>query len=121
MPTVRQHLAKAHEAMAAHHQEMSRCHTAAMTKTTDHEQEFHKGAAAAHDAAAESHLAMCDACAKAVDGDLAKLQPMPFGISLVTPTPLGVTAVPRAGQKPVAKAQVDEEFVHLTRVETGEE
>jgi hypothetical protein len=99
--TVREHLAKFHS-------EMSKCHVAAADKSADCA--FHKAAAAVHDEFAE-------ACAKAASDDLNKIQPLPQGLSYVAPTH---TAVPRAGQKPIAKADVDEEFAFLAKVQTGD-
>jgi len=113
--TVREHLKKAHEAMAAHHSTMSKVHTAAMSKSADHEQEFHRAAAAAHDDAAESHMSMLEACAKAAADDLSKIQPLPHGFSRVAPDnpTLPIRAIPRFGAPPLQKAVVDEEFAHL--------
>jgi hypothetical protein len=110
--TVREHLKKAHAAMAEHHRAMSACHTAAMGKGMDNQQEFHRAAASAHDAAAESHDAMCNECAKAMHADLAKVQPLPQGISRVAPDNPNIRPIPRYGAKPLATA-VDEEFEFL--------
>jgi hypothetical protein len=118
MSTVRGHLKKAHEAIASHHREMVKCHTAAMGKNTDPHHEFHKTAAAAHTAAAETHEQMCDDCQKAADSDLTKLVPL-NGISGVVPN--RVVAVPRPGQQPVNKAVVPTEFQHLFATEDERE
>jgi hypothetical protein len=98
MATVREHLEQFHS-------EMSKCHTAAMGKSA--EPEFHKAAAAVHDAFKE-------ACAKAASDELekARSQVVPTRVSAVTPTPPGVTAVPRAGQRQLGKT-VDPEFASL--------
>jgi hypothetical protein len=120
MSTVREHLKKAHEAIAMHHREMVKCHTAAMGKNTDPHHEFHKAAAAAHTAAAETHEEMCNDCQKAADSELTKL--VPTNVSGVTP---GFRAVPRSGQREIpaagAKPNVDSEFQDMFKVETGEE
>ncbi len=106
MATVREHLAKFHG-------EMSACHLAAADKSA--EPEFHKAAAAVHDAFKE-------ACAKAASDDLNKIQPLPHGLSRVTPDNPNVRAIPRYGQKPVAKADdLDPEFAELVKVQTGDE
>jgi hypothetical protein len=96
MATVREHLEKFHS-------EMSKCHTAAMDKGA--EPEFHKAAAAVHDAFKE-------ACAKATADDLNKLVPLPHGFSRLAPDNPN-RAVPRHGAPPLQKAVVDEEFAHL--------
>jgi hypothetical protein len=102
--TVREHLRKAHEAIAATHRELSNHHS------TD------KALSAIHDRAASAHEAMCDECSKAADGDLNKLVPSP--ITNVTPDRRPtITPVPRTGARPVnerpAAPNVPLEFVKL--------
>lgn len=46
---------------------------------------------------------------------------VPTHVSAVTPTPPGITAVPRAGQKPVEKLNVELEFQDLVKIEDGRE
>jgi hypothetical protein len=118
MATVREHLKKAHEAIAEHHRSMSKAHNAAMAKESmgTHQHDFHKTAAAHHDAAAAAHETMLDECQKAADADLTKL--VPTSVSAVVPN--RVVAVPRPGQQPVAKANVPTEFSHLFQVEDEE-
>jgi hypothetical protein len=119
MASVREHLKKAHEAIASHHRTMSQAHSAAMEKETmgTHHHSFHKAAAAAHTAAAEAHDEMCNECAKAADGDLNKL--VPTSVSAVVPT--RITAVPRTGQPVPATVKVDPEFQKMFQVEDERE
>jgi hypothetical protein len=83
-----------HKTMAAHHEKLS---------------SLHKGYA-------DHHATQSEACAKAADGDLNKLQPL-NGISAVNP---GVRAVPRAGQREPAKLNVPVEFQKMFSVEDEE-
>ena len=112
MATVREHLKKAHQAMAEHHRNMAACHGDAMGKADDPHHAFHKSAKAEHEAAAQAHDEMCNECAKAMDADLNKIQPLPHGFSRVTPDNPN-RAVPRHGAPPLQKAVVAEEFAHL--------
>ena len=118
MKTVREHLQNAHEAIASHHHAMIDCHQGAMSKAVagDPMHEFHKSAAAAHEAAAATHDEMCNECAKAAEGYLNKL--VPDGISRVTPTAPGHTLVPRSGQKTPAATPVAPQFQKF--IETGD-
>jgi hypothetical protein len=128
MATVREHLQKAHAAIAAHHRVMAKCHSQAMEKIEDGEPQhsFHKTAAAAHEAAATAHEQMCEECAKAADAvDLTKrgdeLRPDPVGLSRLAPPP-GVTAIPRTGSPALsAGPAVPSEFQKLFSVEDEEE
>ena len=123
--TVRQHLQKAHSAIAEFHQNMSKCHNSAMSKEgmgVD-EKTFHKSAAAAHDEAANVHTQLCDECLKAAAADeLAKSQRLvPTNVSAVTPTAPGIRAVPRAGQRvEPEKIEVEPEFAKLISIEEDE-
>jgi hypothetical protein len=100
--SVREHLKKTHETMAAHHEEMAKCHGAAMGKAAagDVHAEFHKVAQSHHQTAAQFHRDAMAACAKAAESDLLKLTPT--GISGVAPArpSTTITAVPRTGAKP---------------------
>jgi hypothetical protein len=118
--TVREHLTKAHEAIAQHHRAMSKCHKAAIGKAEagNPDREFHKVAAAAHDQAADAHDAMCEDCAKAVADDLNKTMPWPTGLSAVAPNAPGIRAVPRGGQPQIpARPNVPIEFSDLIKIE----
>jgi hypothetical protein len=113
--TVREHLQKAHETIAAHHRTMMKCHEMAMGKSAgDHE--FHKAAHAAHAAAAAAHQNMCDECAKASEADLTKL--VPTQVSGVAPT---VRAIPRTGQREIPTATVDADLAKFVSIEDVEE
>jgi hypothetical protein len=115
---VSEDLAKFHQAASTHHRSMSKLHGDAMGKAVDGnpEHQFHKGAAAAHSAAADSHDEMCQACHKATADSLNKM--VPTQVSAVTPTPPGVRAVPRFGQREVPeKANVDPQFAKLVAVD----
>ena len=134
--TVRQHLQKAHDRMAANHTEMATRHErlskyfASMGKaaladggtTFDAIADEHATIAKTHASMAKFHKESADACAKAVEADLAKLQP--DSISSVTPSdvpPFGIRAIPRPGQpeKAVDKAAVPAAFRYL--VSNGDE
>jgi hypothetical protein len=82
----------------------------------------HSTMAAAHTAAADSCLACMEECSKVVWTDLFKAaeraEPVASPISAVVPTAPGVTAVPRAGQRPVIdKAVVATQFSKLVEIE----
>ena len=112
MSKVSEHLAKFHQAASAHHRAMAKCHKTAIGKAVDGnpEHQFHKTAAEAHDQAADSHDQMCQACQKAIEDSLNKVQPTL--VSAVAPDNPNYRAVPRAGQRPVAeRPNVDDEFV----------
>jgi hypothetical protein len=116
--TVREHLKKAHSAMAEHHRKMAGLHDAmvkAAKESMNGEANFHKSAAAAHNAAAESHDSMCAECEKAAgDVDLNKV--VPDRVSAVVPN-AGVRAVPRTGQRDLSDAPVDPMFADLVKVD----
>lgn len=114
MATVRQHLKTMHEGMVAHHKAMSACHMAACNKAMDYQKEFHEAAGAEHANMADWHSEQADACSKAMDSDLNKLQPLPTGFRRVAPT--APIAVPRAGGPPIQKPNVPEEFADLVKV-----
>jgi hypothetical protein len=63
-----------------------------------------------------------DAAEKAIADELNKGRAAlePTRVSGVTPTPPGITAVPRAGQKPLEKT-VDPDFEHLVKIDAGNE
>jgi hypothetical protein len=106
MATVREHLKKAHEAMAEHHRIMAKCHGEAMGKADDPHHGFHKSAKNEHEAAAQVHDDLCNECAKAADGDLNKL--VPHQVSAVAPDRPSITPVLRNGMRPLpAAAQPD--------------
>jgi hypothetical protein len=120
--TIREHLQKAHQAIAQSHRALSKCHSAAMAKESmaPDEKQFHKSASAAHDEAASAHDAMANDCAKAAEGDLNKL--IPDGISGLAPErpAFGITAVPRYGAPAAAAAarpDVPLEFSKLVEIE----
>ena len=101
------HFAKSHE----HWQQMAECAKAAglddMAKVCD-------------DRAAHYKSMHSDAANKAVLDELNKgrNELQPTNISGVTPTPPGVTAVPRAGQRPIAKTAIDPEFQELVKMDS---
>jgi hypothetical protein len=138
-------IAGGHRAAAAMHRTFSKCHDAAMQKTTkdDPQHAFHKSAKEAHDAAAtdqdqraDYHDAMGEKCeqAKKIAGDqdlskgssdiLRRLELIegtiiPTKVSAVVPNAPGVTAVPRAGQRQVnGKANVPIAFEKMVAIET---
>ena len=76
------------------------------------------------DNASHCEKACADATRKAADDEMAKLRSAslePPVISRVTPTAPGVVAVPRAGQKPVEKSNVDPEFAFLAKGDSRDE
>ena len=119
MSKVSEHLAGLHKAASSFHRTMTKCHGDAMGKAVagNSEHDFHKAAAAAHEQAADQHDQMCEECSKAIVADLNKL--VPTNVSAVTPTPPGVRAVPRAGQRPIeeAKPVVEAQFAKLLTVD----
>ena len=135
MSKLSDHLAKAHELMATHHRAMSKCHGEAMGKAVagNPEHTFHKSAMTAHDAAAEQHDRMCQECSKVAADELNKVASpelekrlahlenslVPNRVSAVTPTALGVTAVPRGGQRSMNEARpaVPVQFEKLVSIE----
>lgn len=133
MSTLREHLKKAHESIATHHRTMSKCHGDAMGKAVagNPEHEFHKGARAAHDAAADAHDQMCQECMKVTGDELNKntadlvkrLEHLentiqPTRVSAVAPNAPGVRAVPRAGQQPIPdRPNVPIQFEKLVAIE----
>jgi hypothetical protein len=86
-----------HKTMAAHHEKLS---------------SLHKGYA-------DHHADQAEKCAKAVDDQMNKLAPT--GVIGVTPNNPNIRAVPRAGQREPAKANVPVEFQKLFTVEDEEE
>jgi hypothetical protein len=119
MNRVSEHLAKDHQAASSFHRMMAKCHGEAMGKAVagNPEHTFHKSAVAAHEQAADHHDQMCEECQKVIASDLQKLQPT--NVSAVAPTAPGVTAVPRAGQRPIeeAKPVVEAQFAKLLTVD----
>jgi hypothetical protein len=120
--TVREHLKKAHEAIASHHRQMSECHKTALGKEMagSHQHAFHKAAMAAHDHAAATHDGMLEECSKATADDLNKL--VPIGERITPPA----FAVPRPGFRPApaptaAAPAPEPEFAKLFAIETGDE
>jgi hypothetical protein len=138
-------LAGAHRANAEHHRIMSKCHGAAMGKAVagDPQHMFHKSAKEAHDTAAEDqdsraayHDQMAEDCEEskkvAGDSDLSKGASdllrrleiventvVPSRVHGVTPNAPGITAVPRAGSRPMPteKPNVPIEFEKLVVIE----
>ncbi len=122
---------------AAFHKKMSKNHA----KATDHHQalaklhddndemsDHHKALAEIHEAMAQDHADHAahnlELCEKAASDDLNKLVPTEIRTVIpAAPAPygsaLGVTAVPRTGQRPIdeAKPEVPLEFEHLVKVE----
>jgi hypothetical protein len=141
MSTVRQHLQNLHSNLADHHQKKTEHHAKmashfaklakhlGKTETTEVAKDSkgilealaneHTEMSEHHAGQVEFHHAQVEACMKGMDSDLEKranqLEPSP--ISRVTPTRPGIIPVPRAGQQPIAKANVPTEFQHLFEVE----
>jgi hypothetical protein len=118
---MRDTLKKFFTSTAEHHIAMAKAHQLAMDgcEEGDGQHEFHKSAMASHAAQGEACCECAKACSKAADSDFEKLVPM--NISRVTPTPPGITAVPRAGSRPMPTASVEKEFEGLVKIETGQE
>jgi hypothetical protein len=147
--TAREHLQHLHKSFADHFREKSAHHEAVAKSHEEHaslhdelakstgvkaHKDFasrhradgavHKSMAAHYTKKAASHDDMAESCAKGMDtGDLTKL--MPTGISGVTPTRPGITAVPRFGQREVSatagKPNVDPQFEKLFTIDDAEE
>jgi hypothetical protein len=118
--TVREHLKKAHQAIADYHRAMTKCHSAAMAKDNmgADEKAFHRAAAAAHDEAASVHTEMSDECTKAMAAsEMEKSHRlMPTEVSALAPPP-GVRSIPRYGQREYYKPTVDPMLEHIVRTE----
>jgi hypothetical protein len=116
-----------HTKAAGFHSTMARAHSdmAKADGMSEGDSDFHHTAADAHTVMGEYHLQCC----KSVDSDFEKafgsagdrMMPMPEGLSVITPTAPGVTAVPRAGQRNIAAPQVDEAFRKLVMIDEDEE
>lgn len=139
--SVRQHLANFHREAEQHHLTMSKHHDALATAMhglaksfskaakddeNEHSKKFsalaraHEGAVAEHQRLAEFHGEQKEACAKAAEGDLAKL--VPSSVSRITPDNPQFRVVPRAGQRPIADAAtVPLEFQRLFKVDEDDE
>jgi hypothetical protein len=121
MKTVREHLETAHGTISAYHRGRADYHNGAIAKTapSDPMYEFHKSAAAAHEAAAAQHDEMCNECSKAADGDLNKI--VPDGVSRVTPNGPGIRMVLRAGQQEPPAVPLAPQFAKFLETEDSEE
>jgi hypothetical protein len=110
---VSEHLSEFHKAATKHHGEMVDAHTAAMGKAQDSSMTaFHKSAVASHEKMKDFHTDALEECQKATAAsDLAKSNMLvPDNVrGIITHFP-GVTAVPRAGQRPIEKSEVDPEL-----------
>ena len=116
-----------HVASAAHHTMMARLHKDAMEKS-----DMESGSGFDHAKASDAHASMAEyhcECAKADMGDLEKafgirgdgLEPMPEGLSVITPNAPGVRMVPRAGQREIGSIEVDPAFKKIVAVDEDEE
>jgi hypothetical protein len=97
-----------HEHIVAQHEPLRVFHKNMMEKTTS--DEMNKGAMPASIEEYVRAVVM-----KTLD------TVMPTAVSAVTPNRPGIVAVPRAGQQPVEKPNVPEQFAHLIKVEDGEQ
>lgn len=120
------HLHKLLTALAAHHATMGKAHEAMMGEheenSADHK--FHKAAVASHAEAGEQCVSACKTLMgsnKAAGFDSDALEPLPTGLSVVTPdAPAFTRAIPRFGQREISKADVPQEFRKLIVVDEEE-
>ena len=128
MTNLHQEASRHHSSMSEHHGKLAaaahglaKCFGKAKEAESEHEHftqmgKAHSAAAEEHQRLVEFHDAQAEACEKAAEGELQKL--IPDRVSRVLPNNPGVTAVPRAGQQPIA-AQPDMplEFQRLFKVD----
>jgi hypothetical protein len=99
----KEHAGLAEECDGQGYEKMAECHKNLSKLHADHAEHFRAMAGAAADKAVLDEL------------NKGRNELPPSRVSGVTPTPPGITAVPRAGQKPIEKT-VDPQFEHLIKV-----
>jgi hypothetical protein len=127
MPTGRQHLHGVHERLSKHHAAVAEHFSKLAThlgkaKDMEDPKATLQALASEHADMSAFHSACMEDCQKATDGDLNKTQPLPGGLSRVTPTNTNLRAIPRHGQPQVRlDPEIAKAFGPLTEDELNAE
>lgn len=125
MAKIKDHIKSLAEAMYAHHQAMSECHTEAANSSDGFQKTFHSSAAEIHTASAEKCSKVCDACSKVDETEelekalLAKLAKsvVPDRVRAVgTDNPNRLIARQGDPQPETSDAEIPAEFVDVFQV-----